>query len=590
VTWEPDVSGHHCFEAIIRVAPVSSVQLKDAFKTRVSSFQSAGFTRLVRSSKMDPSGAILALQEPKPVPGPKPIPVPGPTPTPLTKDEEERRQKNADIQAAAQLQRSKEYWRGVEERAKTVKWIAGGITISAGTITTGTGHMPRFQPKLPGPGIFDGPAGPIFHQIQKPKPPPPWGPRIKKGGQIVFILTGVTLGISALGEYLGHTYASDPPDPRFHEVFVPYPYPFDPAIRSAGVPEAVAAASDVYVQNELTILSLAVAGLVALQRYHGAVVASDGAAAARQYAAYRHFINQAAQNFERGAALIENLVAALRATGEPEPVITGDQVRAAQRNLATNGFPEDVLAILAWLGATPEFVDETVMKGMLAIDSNKVVGGLYTALLKQAALYRRAPGDLSSGELLIASNTGTRREAEPSSYLTGQVYAQEPGVPTSHLVAGGGGQSVFTVGNPKNAAATIQLKMRPIDLPANWKVELSDGTLKLDPGMMKHVTLTLTPNGASVRNKQYRVAVEGYIGSELIGGIELQVEAPPQPILQLPPSASLTPAEARSGVSQTPAPSASRRNLMLVLAVGLLFALTVAALVLRSWRRLRRSR
>ena len=259
--------------------------------------------------------------------------------------------------------------------------------------------------------------------------------------------------------------------------------------------------------------------------------------------------------------------------------------------VATNGLSDRDLGLLAWLGASQEFVNEYARPALRAADANKAAGSFYTKLLERAALYRRAAVEIVSGDLLTASAgqkaTGQQRGSQYS--LIGPVHAQQTGVPDSNLVASGGLRSTFTVGNPTNAPATIQLKVRSIDVPANWKMDLSASTPELQPGATQKVTLTLTPMGASVRGQQYRLAVEGYIGRQLIGGVEVQLAAPPQPV-EVSLSPPVPAADAAPAVSQTPAPSGSRRNLTLIVTVALLVALTIAVVVFWSWRRLRRSR
>lgn len=83
--------------------------------------------------------------------------------------------------------------------------------------------------------------------------------------------------------------------------------------------------------------------------------------------------------------------------------------------------------------------------------------------------------------------------------------------------------SRFVVGNPTNRRATVQLVVRPANLPINWAATLDRTSITLDAGATTEVVLTLAPGQAPVlEDAPVQVAVEGYIGTELIGGIVVQ--------------------------------------------------------------------
>jgi hypothetical protein len=58
-----------------------------------------------------------------------------------------------------------------------------------------------------------------------------------------------------------------------------------------------------------------------------------------------------------------------------------------------------------------------------------------------------------------------------------------------------------------------------VDVPLGWAYHLDNPTPELEPGETTTVTLTLDPGGPVLKDTEVRVAVEGCIGDELVGGI-----------------------------------------------------------------------
>lgn len=80
----------------------------------------------------------------------------------------------------------------------------------------------------------------------------------------------------------------------------------------------------------------------------------------------------------------------------------------------------------------------------------------------------------------------------------------------------------FEVGNPTESRATVDLQVRPVSLPLGWSYELDTTSVELDPGETTNATITLIPDGTITEGVEPQVAVEGYIGSEFVGGILFQ--------------------------------------------------------------------
>ncbi|MGB3715861.1 MAG: hypothetical protein WA996_15650 [Candidatus Promineifilaceae bacterium] len=85
----------------------------------------------------------------------------------------------------------------------------------------------------------------------------------------------------------------------------------------------------------------------------------------------------------------------------------------------------------------------------------------------------------------------------------------------------------FVVGNPTDSTATVNLQIRPVEVPLGWTYRLDNPAPELEPGETTTVTLTIDPDGPVLRDADMRIAVEGFIGDELTGGILFNPTIPP---------------------------------------------------------------
>jgi hypothetical protein len=319
--------------------------------------------------------------------------------------------------------------------------------------------------------------------------------------------------MGVLGAF-AHWMASDPPDSAFHEVYRPRRYGFPPVTVPGTTPPSLAAALGAALASQLGSVSLCQAVLVSLERYQGAKAASDDVAANRQLVAYLNYSVAAAQALAGAARLVEDFTAAGRAWGQPDVVVTADQVRMGQRRLASDGLPGELRAVFAWLGVSEELLNDVILPGVMSVDPEKAAGGYEEKLREQAALYRQISAALTSS---------SPREC--------------------------------WVGNPHDREETIDLLIRPVSMPPDWKVRIANaeqaGTAgqgksgrdepefpvrEIEAGKHYAVTLPakrqvklltmLTPAGAMGAHTTTRWSVEGRIGDELLGGVVHEMTLP----------------------------------------------------------------
>lgn len=382
----------------------------------------------------------------------------------------------------------KNYWKGVEERSKNVVAICKEVGLAFGGVAAVTKLADEVWARKE-----------ILIRAGKYV--------TKKGAAQITILAGGICGWAGTTAGIGHWIASDPPDLAFQEVYTPYNYQFPPPTRSETVPEPYVAVWDASLRNQFEIVSLSTAVLVSLERHQGAEIAGDPDAAHRQLLAYFNYTNQVAQRFERGATLLESLVAASRAAGIADIVLTAEQVRAAQQQLASTGFNDDSLAVFAWLGVSQEFLDEYILPVALRADPDKAAGSYSAKLLELAAAYRWA-------------GAGLARKA----------------------------QFTYVVGNPHEREEDVDLRIHRASMPPEWNVSIIDAAPTLleksknpqiqqvEAGKLYRVRLPakgemrvsaeLVPVGMLAENTTARWAIEGKIGDELLGGIVQEMHVP----------------------------------------------------------------
>jgi hypothetical protein len=86
--------------------------------------------------------------------------------------------------------------------------------------------------------------------------------------------------------------------------------------------------------------------------------------------------------------------------------------------------------------------------------------------------------------------------------------------------------STIQLANPLTVPALIDVSARRIDLPADWTVYVSPVQVTLAPGEQTTVTVTIITGSPVPQGITPRVAVEGYAGTTLLGGVVIDTMVP----------------------------------------------------------------
>jgi hypothetical protein len=86
--------------------------------------------------------------------------------------------------------------------------------------------------------------------------------------------------------------------------------------------------------------------------------------------------------------------------------------------------------------------------------------------------------------------------------------------------------TTIQIGNPLTQTATIDLRLRRIDLPGDWMITVSPLQVTLSPGQQITATVSIIAGTPVAQGSIMRGAVEGYAGSQLLGGVVFDVLVP----------------------------------------------------------------
>jgi hypothetical protein len=262
-----------------------------------------------------------------------------------------------------------------------------------------------------------------------------------------------------------------------------------------------AALADVLVTMEATQL--------AWRRYEAAAAARDTTWASRQASAANYYGARLATAFTAAADRLDAYLALARSEGLGAYPISLAEVRAHQERLRTQGYTAEETAALRRLGLGDAAIAANLAAD-LAADPAQVAGDYLAHLAAVATEYRGFAGVLREQPLFPGAG-------------------EAPGLAAmgSNLARPGELRESIVIGNPFAMETTMELRVRPVDLPPDWMVAVSEPSLTLKPGEQRQVIVTITP-GTAVQGTQPQVAVEGYAGGELVDGVGFTVVVPEQ--------------------------------------------------------------
>jgi hypothetical protein len=297
--------------------------------------------------------------------------------------------------------------------------------------------------------------------------------------------------------------------PDFRQIAKPRALSLPEVQPGGGVSQARADASNRLTNALIEALVNLEAASAASERYHMATEANDLRWASLQASAADYYGQMVATTLPAAADAMDAYRQVLVAEGEGALPVSVAQARAFQERLRTQGFTQGEIAGRRQLGMDDAAIEADRLR-LLALTPEQLSGDLVALLAEEAQSYRLMAGDLRAAARFAGPASGASLAAEAGAH---------------RLTSAGTVEERILIGNPYAQQTTINLKLRPIDLPPDWIVSVSPATLTLDPGEQQEVTVSIVP-GTAVQGSVAQVAVEGYAGATLIDGVAFSVLVP----------------------------------------------------------------
>jgi hypothetical protein len=317
-------------------------------------------------------------------------------------------------------------------------------------------------------------------------------------------------------EEIAQQLGDDPPRQDYNQIAQPQKLSVPPVIPNAQVPPARAAAINAMADALAEVNAYGTAAQISLDRYGGASEAKDLQWASVQTSAYLEYKRLMGTAAITASERISDLIGIAAQEGITSVIVPPDRIIAAQQQLSTTGFTAQQIADAHAAGLSDEEI-EAVRQSIIAADplelsrENDVVVKMQELSERLRTLgYAILYPQMFAPAISIGGGGGLRPAA-----TTGNTMAQVFESRTTILL-----------GNPLTQTATIDVVTRRVDLPADWLISVSPAQAQLAPGQEISVTVSIVPGAPVPQGSQPRVAIEGYAGGTLLGGMVLDVLAP----------------------------------------------------------------
>jgi hypothetical protein len=312
---------------------------------------------------------------------------------------------------------------------------------------------------------------------------------------------------------ISKSLGGDPPRQDYTTVTQPVFLTFPPVQPGANVSSARAAALNAVSTALLNAEAYANAEDTAFDRYGGASEANNLLWASEQVSEMTYYQQQYGNALSAYADSLDHFVAVLQSESETETAITLADATSYQARLASSGFTAQEIADAHQAGWTDADI-EAFRQEIIASDPVDLTGDWLDIYTQEAADMRSISDGLLHPTLFnpgfhVGGSAG--RAPQSSGNLMAQIQNST---------------ETIRVSNPLTQSATINLQTRRIDLPADWAVSVSPAQVTLAPGEQITATVTIAAGAPLPQGSLPSVAVEGYSGSQLLGGVTIQVVVP----------------------------------------------------------------
>lgn len=337
------------------------------------------------------------------------------------------------------------------------------------------------------------------------------GPTKDAGAMLQSDLLAHELGIiKEMGAEVATALAKDPPRQDFDQIALTRTLTAPTVLPGSDKSDTHAQKLNNYYTAYLAVLSAGEAAALSLDRYGGASNARNLIWASQQAQALQFYNKEMGLALQPYADSIDGLLQVLVADGFTPVTVTHDALVAAQNSLLTDGFPAGTAEDAQTFG-----IDAEGLKAMLErLTSDPLEYDDFTVqdLLADLAADARvlAPLMINAPNFPSPASTARSGQAADTSRLA-RVFAKTV---------------EFQIGNPLSQTATIDLQVRPVSLPGDWLATVTPMTATLQSGETITGFVEVHPGSAAPQGLIPRLAVEGRINGELIGGLVVDIMIP----------------------------------------------------------------
>jgi hypothetical protein len=313
-------------------------------------------------------------------------------------------------------------------------------------------------------------------------------------------------------EKISNALNGDPPRQDYTLIDVPHKLSLPPMQAGNGISAARATALNELDDALAEANAYGTAAAVALDRYGGASAARDLQWASVQSAALLEYNRQMGVALVTAAQKIDNVIAVASSEGVTSVIFSIDDITAMQKKLAS-GFSAQQIADAHTVGLTDEDIEavrQSILKAKpedLAVDLIPEMQHIRDQFIELGNVLQN-PGVFAPG---VTITGGQVLQAQAAGNSLARVYSSETSV---------------QLANPLTQTAQIDVRTRRIDLPADWTVAVSPAQVSLAPGAQTTVTVSVGAGSPALQGSTPRVAVEGFAGAQLLGGVVIDILVP----------------------------------------------------------------
>ena len=304
----------------------------------------------------------------------------------------------------------------------------------------------------------------------------------------------------------------DPPRQDYNQVTLPVWYPIPPVQADANISALRAGALNAVNAALSDVMAYGSAAATAMDRYGGATEANNLQWASEQANELLYYEEKLGAALLTYADRLDAFVVVLQNEGETQITVSVSDIISYQQRLAT-GFSTQEIADAKLIGWTDAQI-EAQRLAIIAAKPADVAGNLLEKYTDEASV-SRALGNALLFPPTFNSSVHVSGSAGLLSAPAGNTMAQ-----VFNSI------STIQLANPHAQTELIDVKARRIDLPADWTVDISPVQISLTPGQQTTVTVSVIAGSPVPQGSTPRVAVEGYAGSELLGGVVISVLVP----------------------------------------------------------------